>query len=294
MKRDNDLSIREKVVDLIRNKSTSLPTLPVVINNIIITAKNDKTTAADLAGFIANDQTLSARILKIANSVYYGQPKEIDSITRAIIVIGFKEIVSIALGSEIFKTFSTKNSYNMIDMNELWKHSIAVGFAFRHLEKKTRMSFTESAMLSGLLHDIGKIIFILYFPKDYEAVLEEQRRADDVPLDVMERKMLGIDHSEMAYLLMKQWNFPANINLPIRFHHNLSECPFEHLNMATMINIADYLCHRCGIGFSGNLVIERHDSAITGLGLSIESIDTIVHELEEDRPQVDGFLEAMA
>jgi len=288
------LSIREKVVDLIRNKSTSLPTLPVVINNIIVTAKDEKTTATDLAGFIANDQSLSARILKIANSVYYGQPRKIDSITRAIVVIGFKEIISIALGSEIFRAFSRRNSYNLIDMNELWKHSIAVGFASKHLERKTRMTFTESAILSGLLHDIGKVIFILYFPNEYEAVLEEHRRTHHVPLDVMESEMLGIDHSEMAYLLMKQWNFPENINLPIRFHHNLAECPSEHQNMAKMINVADYLCHRAEIGISGNLGIERQDAAIAGLGLSNESLDTIINLLEDDRPQVNGFLEAMA
>ncbi|MBN2298371.1 MAG: HDOD domain-containing protein [Deltaproteobacteria bacterium] len=288
------MSIREKVVDLIRNKSTSLPTLPVVINNIITTAKSDKTTAADLAGFISNDQALSARILKIANSAYYGQPREIDSITRAIIVIGFKEIISIALGSEVFRTFSRKSSRNLIDMNELWKHSIAVGFASRYLEKMTRMLFTESAMLSGLLHDVGKIIFTLYFPDEYEAVLKEQRSTESVPLDVMEREMLGIDHSEMAYLLMKHWNFPESINRPICFHHNLGECPFEYLNMATMVNVADYISHCCEIGISGNHRREMPEEAITGLGLSADSIDRIIEQLMADRPRVDGFLEAMA
>ena len=287
------MNIRERVVDLIRNKSTSLPTLPVVINNIIVTAKSDRTTAADLAGFISNDQALSARILKIANSVYYGQPRKIDSITKAIIVIGFKEIISIALGSGIFRTLCGNSSSALIDMHELWKHSIAVGFACRHIEKATRMSFTESAMLAGLLHDMGKIILILYFRKEYEAVLQEQKTRATVPLDVIEKEMLGIDHAEMAYLLMKQWNLPESISLPIRYHHNQAECPFEYLNMATMVTIADYLCHASEIGSSGNLGAVRPEAAITGLGIPEESMDSIMEQLKEDRPHVDGFLEAM-
>jgi len=288
------LNIREKVVDLIRNKSTSLPTLPVVINNIIVTAKSDKTTAADLAGFISNDQSLSARVLKIANSVYYGQPRKIDSITKAIIVIGFKEIISIALGSGIFRTLTRNNSPALIDMNDLWKHSIATGFACRHIEKNARMTFTESAMLTGLLHDMGKIIFILYFPDEYEAVIEEQQGRANRSLDLIEREMLGIDHAEMAYLLMKQWNLPESINLPIRFHHDPAQCPFEHLNTAAMVNIADYLAHASDIGSSGNLGIARPDTAITGLGISADCMHSIMEQLKEDRPHVEGFLEAMA
>jgi putative nucleotidyltransferase with HDIG domain len=288
------LDIKEKVIDLIRNKSTSLPTLPVVINNIIVTARDDNTTAKDLAGFISNDQSLSARVLKIANSPYYGQPKKIDSITRAIIVIGFKEIISIALGSGIFKALSRKNDNALIDINELWKHSIGVSFAAKHIEKKTKMAVSESSMLVGLLHDIGKILFIIYFPDEYRTVLEEHQLEGHDALHKIEKKMLGIDHSEMAYLIMKQWSFPDTISLPVLFHHNIAKCPFESLNMAMMANTANYICHKAEIGFSGDLKILKQEEIINGLGLSRENINMFIERLRTDRSQVDSVLNALS
>jgi len=287
------LSIREKVIDLIRNKTTSLPTLPVIINNIIVTAKSDNTTANDLARFISNDQALSARVLKIANSPYYGVPKKIDSITRAIIVIGFKEIISVALGSGVFKMLNPKQKDTLMDMNELWKHSIGVGFAAKLLEQKSVIVAEESTMLMGLLHDIGKILFLIYFPGDYAEVLVKQHN-DRASLHIVEKELLEIDHSEMAYLLMKQWNFPDNISIPIRYHHNLLDCPFEYLNRAMTIHVGDYICHNAEIGHSTNLYTEKRDEVISTFGLSWKQVEELTMTLRDARPEVDDFLEALS
>ena len=287
------MSIREKVIDLIRNKTTSLPTLPVIINNIIVTAKSDNTTANDLARFISNDQALSARVLKIANSPYYGVPKKIDSITRAIIVIGFKEIISVALGSGVFKMLNPKQKDTLMDMNELWKHSIGVGFAAKLLEQKSVIVAEESTMLMGLLHDIGKILFLIYFPGDYAEVLVKQHN-DRASLHIVEKELLEIDHSEMAYLLMKQWNFPDNISIPIRYHHNLLDCPFEYLNRAMTIHVGDYICHNAEIGHSTNLYTEKRDEVISTFGLSWKQVEELTMTLRDARPEVDDFLEALS
>ncbi|HVN71145.1 MAG TPA: HDOD domain-containing protein [Desulfomonilia bacterium] len=287
------MSIREKVIDLIRNKTTSLPTLPVIINNIIVMAKSDNTTANDLARFISNDQALSARVLKIANSPYYGVPKKIDSITRAIIVIGFKEIISVALGSGVFKMLNPKQKDTLMDMNELWKHSIGVGFAAKLLEQKSVIVAEESTMLMGLLHDIGKILFLIYFPGDYAEVLVKQHN-DRASLHIVEKELLEIDHSEMAYLLMKQWNFPDNISIPIRYHHNLLDCPFEYLNRAMTIHVGDYICHNAEIGHSTNLYTEKRDEVISTFGLSWKQVEELTMTLRDARPEVDDFLEALS
>jgi HD-like signal output (HDOD) protein len=287
------LSIRDTVIDLIRDKATSLPTLPVIINNIIVTAKSDKSSANDLARIISNDQALSARVLKIANSPYYGLPKKIDSITRAIVVIGFREIVSIALGSGIFKTFSSNKNDALLDMNDLWKHSIGVGFASRLIEQKTGVEAQESTMLMGLLHDIGKIVFLIYFPEEYAEVLEKQR-AKRVSLHIVEKELLEIDHAEMAYLLMKQWNFPDSISLPIRSYHNLAECPVEYMNRGMIIHVGDYVCHRAEIGHSTNLFPEKSEEVFSAIGLSLEQVEELAVKLKESRSQIDEFLEALS
>jgi putative nucleotidyltransferase with HDIG domain len=288
------VDIRERVVDLIRNNATSLPTLPVVINNIIATARDENTTARDLAGFISNDQSLSARVLKIANSPYYGQSQKIDSITRAIIVIGFKEIISIALSSGIFKALSQTKHDGMIDMNELWKHSIGVSFAAKNIEKQTTKTASESSMLVGLLHDIGKILFVIYFPDEYREVLEKHQQDGREALHTREKQTLGINHSEMAYLIMKQWNFPDTISLPVLFHHNVVKCPPESLNVAMMINTANYICHKAGIGVSGECNIAIKEEIINGLGLTRDSLKTYIERLSADRSQVESILNALS
>lgn len=287
------MEIKEKVTDLIRNRKTSLPTLPVVMNNIIATARSEKSSARDLASFIVNDQAISARVLKIANSPYYGMCKKIDSITHAIVVIGFREIISLALATGVFSALSQKKVVALIDMTDLWKHSIAVGFATKRIGKKMGKIVDESAILIGLLHDIGKIIFGIYFPKEYAEVLKE---AADVkaPLYKIEKERLGLDHAEIACLVMKQWNFPPNITEPIHYHHSQFECPQEQLYMAMMLNAADFICHQSGIGQSGNKNVEKDNKAITGLRLSDQDIITLIKELETERPQIEYFLEALA
>lgn len=287
------MNIEGKVIDLIRNRKTSLPTLPVVINNIIATARSEKTSAKDLANFIANDQAISARVLRIANSAYYGMSKKIDSISRAIVVIGFKEIISLALGMGIFSALSKRGGDAPIDITELWKHSIGVGFAARKIAKRTRKIADESTVLIGLLHDIGKIIFCLYFPDEYGEVLKKAPN-EQTPLYKTEKECLGLDHAEMAYLLMKQWNFPTNLIQPVRCHHNPSVCPKEQVDMAMIANLANFICHQSGIGHSLNNNIEKDDKVLRKLGLSDENVGTLSEELESERDQVEDFLAALS
>ena len=287
------MNIKEKVVDLIRNRRTSLPTLPVVINNIIVTARSDKSSAKDLANFIVNDQAISARVLRIANSAYYGMSKEIDSISHAIVVIGFKEIISLSLGMGIFSALSKKGDDVPIDITELWKHSIGVGFAARKISKKVRKIADESTILIGLLHDIGKIVFCLHFPDEYAEVLKKTSN-EQTPLYKIENECLGLDHAELAYLLIKQWNFPTNLIQPVRYHHNLSVCPKEWVDMAMIVNLANFICHQSGIGHSGNNNIETDNNVLGKLGLSDENIGALIEELESERDQVEDFLVALS
>lgn len=287
------MNIKEKVIDLIRHRRTSLPTLPVVINNIIVTARSEKTSAGDLANFIVNDQAISARVLRIANSAYYGMSRKIDSISRAIVVIGFKEIISLALGMGIFSAFSKKGDDAPIDITELWKHSIGVGFTARKIAKKTRNIADESTVLIGLLHDIGKIVFCLYFPDEYGEVLKKTPN-EQTPLYKIEKECLGLDHAEMAYLLMKQWNFPANLIQPVRYHHNPSVCPKDQVDMAMIVNLANFICHQSGIGHSGNNKIETDNKVLRKLGFSDENVVALTEELESERDQVEDFLAALS
>jgi HD-like signal output (HDOD) protein len=120
-----------------------------------------------------------------------------------------------------------------------------------------------------------------------------KHRAGRISLHTVEKELLGIDHSEMAYLLMKQWNFPDNISIPIRYYHDLSNCPVEYMNRAMIIHLGDYICHNAQIGHSANLFPEKKDEVISAIGLSLEQLEEVTMNLMGSRSQVDDFLESL-
>lgn len=279
----------ERVIDLVSDQKTDLPTIPIVIDNFIKTAKSEKTSAKDLADFIINDPAISIRVLRLANSAYYGMSKKIDTISRAIVLIGFNEILSLILGMSVFSTLSKYRENSLIDMTKLWKHSVGVGFAARKIAQRKKINPNESTILAGLLHDIGKIIFSVYFPDEYNKVLKKAANGESSLYNI-EKQILGLNHAEMAYLLMEYWNFPGYMRQPIRYHHDQSRCLPTEITMAYMIGLADLVCHKSGIGQSGNCKIEDDHQVLTGLRLPYGVVDTMANELRSEQAQIDSFL----
>jgi putative nucleotidyltransferase with HDIG domain len=193
----------------------------------------------------------------------------------------------------VFSALSKEVEDGLFDMTEFWKHSIGVGFAARKIAKKTGRISEESTVLVGLLHDIGKLIFSIYFPKEYEGVLE--RAAEQkIPLHQVEKASLGLDHAEMADLLMEQWKFPPDIVQAVRYHNNPSACRNGNSYMASIANTANFICHRSHIGRSRNKKTEKDNAVLEKLNLSYGAVSLLVEELSSEREQVDGFLEALS
>ena len=153
------MTIKEKITEVVRSKNTQLPTLPVIVNNIMSATRDERTSAEDLAGFIIKDQAISNKILKLSNSAYYGLMKEVDSIPRAITIIGFNEVISLTIGMSVLSAFRQKDLHEIFDIRDLWLHSIGCATAAKEIAKKTTGSgMAEQIFLNGLLHDMGKVI----------------------------------------------------------------------------------------------------------------------------------------
>ena len=287
------MNVKERFVDLIRNRDASLPTLPVVIGNLLAKADSESATPEELARFLSNDQSLAARVLRIANSPYYGLLRKIDSIPRAVTVIGFREVVSIALGSGVIGLLTPREKGGLIDPVELWRHSIAVGFASKEAGKITGKPLEDSVMLAGLLHDVGKILFLIYFMADYAEVLVKHQ-AEGIPIHLAEAELLGIDHAQIAFLLMKQWNFPDSICMPVRHHHDIDQCPAEHRAVALLVGAADYACHVAGMGMSANTAPERNDVNLRAIGLTEQGLEKLIDASRSMTAEVEAFLEAVS
>ncbi|MFH1487518.1 MAG: HDOD domain-containing protein, partial [Pseudomonadota bacterium] len=207
------MDIKQRITDIVRDKNTQIPTLPVVVDNVLNAAKDDRTSAKDLARFISNDQAIANKILRLANSAYYGMIKEIDSISRAITVIGFNEVVSITIGMSTINAFQEKDFHGVLDIKDLWMHSICCAMMTRQIAKNTGKGQPEQYFLTGLLHDMGKVVFAIYLPEEYAEVLKEAKESG-TPLFRKEKEMMGIDHAGLTGILMERWSFPDSLVYP--------------------------------------------------------------------------------
>lgn len=282
------MEIKNKVIGVIRDKRTQLPTLPVVIEKILGAAGDDRTSAKDLAGFISKDQAISSKILRLANSAYYGLMREVDSIPRAITIIGFNEIVGLIIGMNVFSSFRQKSLHEIFTMRDLWLHSIGCASIAKEIAQKAGENETERVFMIGLLHDMGQVILAEYFPEDYKPVLEEAMESE-VLLYRKENEILGIDHASLSGILMERWHFPDHFVLPSRFHHNSLECPLDYQRHAMVVELADSLCHKAQIGHSGNWVVPELEGFEERLGIEPDDMEAIIEEMEEQRAKIEQF-----
>ena len=156
----------------VTEKIIGLPTLPTVVAQLIALIDDPKSSARPVAQLISTDQALTAKILKVANSAFYGFPREIATVQLAIVVLGFEQVKNLSLSVAVLRRFSSGNEHRLFDRQRFWDHAIACGVAGRMLARKVHPRFEGEAFVAGVLHDIGKLILIEYFFDEFSEALE--------------------------------------------------------------------------------------------------------------------------
>lgn len=292
-------TVKERLTDLLRNKRTQLPTLPVVAQNIIRISRSPDTSARELAAFINNDQAIANKVLRMANSPYYGMGKKVDSILRAITIIGFDEILGLAIGIGILPSFKNSPLGSILDMRQLWLHSLGCTFAAKNIITQIRKKANgataaqleeKGTFLPTLLHDMGKIIFSIYFPAEYAHVLQHATD-QEIALQKAEQEMLGLDHANLSALLMQHWNFPEAILMPVRFHHAPEKGDANFLSAARLIMLANSLVREAGIGNSYNAQSYEPQEIGEKFGLDSTDVQSLKTMLVNQRDEIEQFLQ---
>ncbi len=281
------MDVKAEILKMVQKKESDLPTLPVVVDRIISVASNVKTTTEELAGVISYDQGMTNKLLKLANSIYYAQKTKVETIKRAITVIGFDEIIGIALGMGILSSFTDKSGM-ALDMKALWIHGIGVATASKEIAKRTNPGIANKIFIPALLHDMGKVIFSVYFKDEYRNVRQlamEKKK----PLYFAENAVFKLDHAVLAALLMKRWNFPQSIMLPCRFHHNPESAPIKFKHQSLIINLADYLAQKAGIGHSGNPVPVTVKNSPQKIGVNQAVLKLLIDQLRRKEDEIKEF-----
>jgi putative nucleotidyltransferase with HDIG domain len=223
--------------------------MPTIAARVMQIVNDPHSSAEDVAKFISRDVALTSKVLRLANSAFYGIPRTISSVNSAIVILGFNTIRSLVLSASVLKVFPSKPGLAAFDRKAFWKHSFMVGIASRmvaQLYRRKKLVDMETAFSAGLLHDIGKVILEQYSNEDYLPVLKAARERG-IPLVQAEKEMLGLTHADVSGMLVDKWQMPNELRGPIANHHAPGADKASQ-EMAGIIHYANHLCHLKGSG----------------------------------------------
>ena len=259
----------------LNKKKIILPEIPAVVFELNEVIANPMSSAEHIAEVVNRSPSLTALLLKIVNSSFYGFPSKIDKVSHAVTLIGTREISGLALGISILSIFKNIPK-EIIDMYSFLKHSLACGILSRVIAAHLNSNQTEQLFVSGLLHDLGRLILYIHFPKESHDIITRSRNRSKL-LFKEEIDYLGCDHAEVGKELMKQWKLPLILENNVFYHHNPSAA--QQPVLAAIVHLADIMVNSLGIGSSGEKFIPPLDNtAWESLELPISSFEKVINQ----------------
>jgi len=261
------------------HKITQIATLPEITSKIIQVVEDPRSTARDLQSIIKHDVALSAKILKVVNSAFYGLPRQIGSVDRAIILLGLSTVKNIAIATSMAKLFSGREISKKFSMKDLWRHSLACGVFCKMLTQARGIENCDEIFVAGLINDIGIIVEKQIFPNELMQAIE-LAESKQIDLCEAEFEVLEADHQAFGTALASKWKFPHLFQLATGYHHHPLRTSGQHQEIAATVHLADVLAGQKQIGFT----IHRSgcDPDVPSLlGLSEDKITELLDAFDE-------------
>jgi putative nucleotidyltransferase with HDIG domain len=269
---------RELIFDL-----EGIPTLPVFVHRLLNTIQDDCSTTQDLEQIIRQDPAMSSRILRVANSSFFGFPGQVGSLERAILLLGTRYIQALAVSISLVDNQAYRNAKNRLPLEPYWIHSFSCAWVCnRMIDAANFTAAKEKAFISGLLHDLGKPLLWIYQGDAYEEVV---KKIQEVPSEThaVEQELLGLHHGKVGGELARWWKFPREIYEAIERHHD--ETPEEPA--ARLVQVADRVVNRAGFtdGLNPN-PLDRPFSEVDPDGVESELLDRLVLDLQQQPDEI--------
>ena len=268
-----------------------LPTLPTLLAQMNRMMLDPKTTAKDMAQLISSDPAVTARILKVVNSAFYGFPSRIATITHAIVILGFNTVKSVVLSSTVFDAFGSKGKGDpRFKREDFWRHSVACGAACKVIARNSGEAALEEFFIAGLLHDVGKVIEDQFLHEDFMKVLEDVQ-SRQVLFREAEESILGVNHADVGGWLFGQWKLSKGLVRAVACHHNpvLAD---DHLKAASVVHLGDIFARALLQGSGGDDQIPAISKvAWDALGLKLQDLPALLRETDREVERAAVFLE---
>jgi diguanylate cyclase (GGDEF)-like protein len=257
---------------------SKLPSPPAVAIKILETIKKEDFNFNELSKIISADPSLCAKILKIANSSYYGLSQKINCLDKAISILGTEMITNLALSFVIVKGMNRKVS-SYFDFDFFWRRSITCAVASDLFKKNLGIRKDSDGFVAGLLEDIGVLVLHYLNPDDYQKVFDN-KRTDSLPIQEIEKKILSFDHQDVGAEVLHHWGLPESIYIPVSAHHNPFNLNGAFQEKALILNISDLVSS------------VYHGGSPSGKILNLKKL--CQEQFSQDMDQIDEFIDLVA
>lgn len=242
----NQESLRKHIREI--KERHKLPSPPVVVTKVMNMLKDPNFNVRELSRVISDDPSLASRALSLSRSPRYAQRFQPQSVHEAILVLGLQTLRNIVIASAAESFLTRKNKIS----EQLWVHSLAAALAARIVAKRMRYADPELAFLAGLLHDVGEMVLFNSDPRGFEKIVDDVRQSKK-SIVIKEAELYGFDHAAVGVALLDFWNMEEEVNDAVLIHHKGADNSAGSL--ASIIDMADYLCTQAELGFFGELPV---------------------------------------
>jgi putative nucleotidyltransferase with HDIG domain len=254
----------------------SFPSMPGAAVKLLALIDDPDMSVSQIEAILKHDAGLTANILKLANSAYFGIPSKVGSVRQAVLILGLKRLIQMVIASCVSAVMDKPVPGYDLPPGELWRHSIAVSVAAEGLVKELEIGATEEIFTAALLHDVGKLV-LGTFVKDEFSEIEAALR-QDVSFEAAEEMVLGTNHADLGAQILTQWSLPSDIVNAVRWHHT-PESADKIDTMLDIVHVANVLCLMIGIGAgSDGLQYQPSEVVVERLGLESYHIEKVASQ----------------
>ncbi len=250
--------MKNPYLESLLSRINDIPTLPASVLRVMQMIEDPFCSSSDLAKVIQADPAMAAKVLKLANSSYYGFRQKITNIPQAVTLLGFATLKNTLLAAAVFDLFRVAGTG--FDLPALWTHSVTTATAAKLLAKRAKYPQSETAFTAALMHDVGKIILARFVPQglaEIVGVIEKEHLA----MYDAEKKVLGLSHPALGAWVLGRWGLPAPVVEAVEFHHHPTRAQ-NGFDLAGIVYLANILAHRSGIGYSGDGLTREMDPVV--------------------------------
>lgn len=257
---------------------SSLPTIYTKINEAV---NNPQSSMKDISNIITDDPGLTSRILQLVNSAFYGYPSKIETVGRALFIVGTQQIRDIALATSIMSLFEGMPE-DLVSMESFWRHSVACGIAAKILATYRRCEMNgERFFAAGIIHDLGRLILYKNLPEKAKGMILQAKSSGELLYSV-EKASMGFDHSDLGRVLVQYWNLPPSLEEVVAYHHSPRDARRYPIETA-VVHIADIIVHAMQLGSSGEHYIPPlDDKAWELIGIPTSVLSPAMDQLERE------------